>query len=161
MGIMLEIVVPEEVFSRRIQPFGFALAEVSWRVKMFTHDGVVLSALSLEEPKVIVAVSFWPHQEVARRYFKGTFTVSLCAPDGSPGRVRLQVRLDAATVDELFTAATLLNPHPDHRSVRRAKRQFADFLRASMPEALVTWSPAHYWWEEPGEVGHGMPVRVG
>ena len=39
MGAVLDVDVPQKVFNRRIHPFGIALAQVSWRVKMFTHDG--------------------------------------------------------------------------------------------------------------------------
>jgi hypothetical protein len=161
MGIMLEIEVPQEVFSRRIQPFGIALAEVSWRVKMFTHDGVVLAALYLEEPNVIIALSFWPCQEEARLHFKGAFEISLYAADVPDGRVRLEVQLDSATVEELFMAAELINPHPNRASARRAEKHFTEFLHASFPDTLVAWARAHGWREEPRMTESRMPVRVG
>src|SRR5581483_8499659 len=102
MGRVLEVEVPQEIFNRRIQPFGIALAEVSWRVKMFTHDGVVLAALYLEEPNLLIALSFWPHIALARQYFKGVFEMSLFGPDNPESRVRLEVQLDTVTVEELF-----------------------------------------------------------
>jgi len=161
MGVMLEVEVPQEVFSRRIQPFGLALAEVSWRVKMFTHDGVVLAALYLEEPNLIVALSFWPYEEVARVYFKGAFEISLCSPDSPYGRVRLEVQLDAATVEELFVTAALINPRPSRVSARRAEKHFAEFLSASFPNTLIAWSRAHRWQDEPRSDELGVPIRVG
>ncbi len=161
MGIMLEVEVPQEVFSRRIQPFGVALAEVSWRVKMFTHDGVVLAALYLEEPNLIIALSFWPHEEDARSYFKGAFEISLYTAGGPEGRVRLEVQLDAATVEELFMAANLINPHPSRVSARRAEQHFTNFLNANFPDAVVTWAQTHRWRQEPGLTGSGIPIRVG
>ena len=161
MGIMLEVEVPQEVFSRRIQPFGIVLAEVSWRVKMFTHDGVVLAALYLEEPNLIVALSFWPHAEDARSHFKGAFEICLYAADGPDGRVRLDVQLDAATVEELFMAAKLINPHPGRTSARYAEQHFTDFLTASFPDTVVTWALTHQWLQEPLMAESGVPVRVG
>src|ERR1700740_802610 len=98
MGTMLEVEVSQEVFSRRIQPFGIALAEVSWRVKMFTHDGIVLAALYLEEPNLIIAFSFWPHIDLARQHFRGIFEISLFSRENPENRVRLEVQLDAVTV---------------------------------------------------------------
>ena len=161
MGVMLEVEVPQEVFSRRIQPFGIALAEVSWRVKMFTHDGVVLAALHLEEPNLLIALSFWPHEEEARRYFKGAFEICLDAADNPHGRVRMEVQLDAATVEELFMTAELINPHPSRASARRAKRHFADFLSASFPDTLVAWARAHRWSQEHRSAKSAVPIRVG
>ncbi|HJY79582.1 MAG TPA: hypothetical protein VKK81_00645 [Candidatus Binatia bacterium] len=161
MGIMLEIEVPQEVFSRRIQPFGIALAEVSWRVKMFTHDGVVLAALHLEEPNLIVALSFWPRAEDARLHFKGAFEICLYTADGPDGGVRLDVQLDAATVEELFMAAKLINPHPGRTSARCAEQHFTNFLNASFPNTLVTWARTHQWLQEPLMAESGVPVRVG
>ena len=94
MGAVLDVDVPHKMFARRIQPFGIALAEVSWRVKMFTHDGVVLAAIYLEEPNLIVGMSFWQDEEAARHLFRGTFEIGLCAdgrpagPGASGGRTR-------------------------------------------------------------------------
>src|SRR5262245_4460894 len=119
MATVLEVEVPQEVFSNRIQPFGVVLAEVSWRMKMFSHDGVVLAALYLEEPNLIVALSFGLQQGTARRFFKGAFEICLYCDEVPDGRVRLAVRLDASTVEELFVAADLINPHPSRTSVRR------------------------------------------
>jgi hypothetical protein len=161
MGIMLEVEVPQEVFNRRIQPFGIALAEVSWRVKMFTHDGVVLAALYLEEPNLIVAFSFWPREKDARSYFRGAFEICLSAVGGPEGRVRLDVQLDAATVEELFMAAELINPHPGRTSARRAEQHFTNFLNTSFPDTVVTWALTHRWLQEPLMAESGVPVRVG
>jgi hypothetical protein len=161
MGTMLEVEVPQEVFDRRIQPFGIALAEVSWRVKMFTHDGVVLAALYLEEPNVIVAFSFWPRGEDARLYFKGAFEICLSAPGDPNGRVRLDVQLDAATIEELFTAAELINPHPNRTSARRAEQHFTHFLTTSFPGTVVTWARTYRWLQEPLMAESGVLVRVG
>jgi hypothetical protein len=161
MGILLEIAVPQEVFHCRIQPFGLALAEVSWRVKMFTHDGVVLAALYLEEPNLIIALSFWPHEEDARSYFKGTFEICLYASGGAEGRVRFEVQLDATTVDELFLAAELINPRPGRVSARRAEHHFTNFLKVSFPHAMVAWARVHRWRQEPAMTESGLPMRVG
>jgi len=161
MAEMLEIEVPQEVFSRRIQPFGIALAEVSWRVKMFTHDGIVLAALYLEEPNLILAFSFWPQTELARQYFRGVFEISLFGPDNPESRVRLEVQLDAVTVEELFMAAELINAKPTRAGARRAEKHFAGFLRASFPDATVAWAKSHGWRQEPRMNEGGMQVRVG
>lgn len=161
MGTVLEVEVPREVFNRRIQPFGIALAEVSWRVKMFTHDGVVLAALHLEEPNLIIALSFWPHAEIARRLFKGKFEIGLVSAESSIDRVRMDVQLDAATVEELFVAAELINSHPSRASVRRAEKHFVDFLAASFPETLVVWADVHHWRERRRRVESAVPIRVG
>ncbi|MCS6924571.1 MAG: hypothetical protein NZ578_01595 [Candidatus Binatia bacterium] len=161
MGAVLEVELAEEVFSRRIQPFGLALAEVSWRMKMFTYDGVVLAALCLEEPKLVIALSFWPEQDRARCFFKGTFEVWLSAGDVPCNRVRLEVRLDAATVDELFVAAALINPRPNRQSARRAQKHFADFLALQFPDTMVTWARAHRWRDEVLATETGTPMRVG
>jgi hypothetical protein len=161
MGVMLEVEVPQEVFDRRIQPFGIALAEVSWRVKMFTHDGVVLTALYLEEPNLIIALSFWPHEDTARLYFRDAFEMSLYSGGNPHGRVRFRVQLDAATVDELFMAAELINPHPSRISARRAEKHFADFLSATFPDVRVTWSRTHRWRKDPRSAVSRLPVRVG
>ncbi|MGE0826514.1 MAG: hypothetical protein AB7G75_18415 [Candidatus Binatia bacterium] len=161
MARVLEVEVPQNVFNRRIQPFGIALAEVSWRVKMFTHDGVVLAALQLEEPNLIVAFSFWPHADLARRCFKGAFEISLLAGKAPHGRVRMDVQLDAATVEELFVAAELINAHPTRTSVRRAEKHFAEFLAASFPEAMIVWAGAHRWRERRNRTETMVPIRVG
>ena len=161
MGVLLEVAVPQEVFNRRIQPFGVALAEVSWRVKMFTHDGAVLAALYLEEPNLIIALSFWPHEEAARLYFKGAFEIGLYAADGAEGRVRLDVQLDAGTVNELFMAAELINSRPSRASARRAEQHFANFLNTSFPDTVVTWARAHRWRQEPAMTESDLPIRVG
>ena len=161
MGTVLEVEVPQKVFSRRIQPFGIALAEVAWRVKMFTHDGVVLAALHLEEPNLIIALSFWPQAEIARRLFKGKFEISLVSVESSMNRVRMDVQLDAATVEELFVAAELINAHPSRTSVRRAEKHFVDFLAVGFPETLVVWADAHRWRERRRRVESAVPIRVG
>ena len=161
MAAMLEIEVPQEVFSRRIQPFGIALAEVSWRVKMFTHDGIVLAALYLEEPNLILAFSFWPHTDLARQHFKGIFEISLFGPENPESRVRLEVQLDAVTVEELFMAAELINAKPNRSSARRAEKHFTGFLGASFPDAIVAWAKSHCWRQETRMSESGIPVRVG
>lgn len=161
MSAMLEVEVPQDVFSRRIQPFGMALAEVSWRVKMFTHDGIVLAALYLEEPNLIVAFSFWPHTDVARQYFRGVFEISLFGTDHSESRVRLEVQLDAVTVEELFMAAEMINAHPTRVSMRRAEKHFTAFLHTSFPDSVVTWARSHCWRQEPRMSESGLQVRVG
>jgi endonuclease/exonuclease/phosphatase (EEP) superfamily protein YafD len=161
MAGVLEVEVPQGVFSRRIQPFGVALAEVSWRVKMFTHDGVVLAALQLEEPNLIIALPFWPHPEVARRLFKGKFEISLVSTESSSDRVRMDVQLDAATVEELFLAAELINANPNRVSVRRAEKHFTDFLTTNFPDTLVVWAHDHRWRERRRRIEHAAPIRVG
>lgn len=161
MGAVLEVEIAEEVFSRRIQPFGLALAEVSWRMKMFTYDGVVLAALCLEEPKLIIALSFWPDQGQASCFFKGTFEIWLSASDVPYDRVRLKVHLDGTTVDELFVAAALINPQPNRQSARRAQKHFADFLALQFPDTKVTWARAHRWREGVLAAETGAPMRVG
>ena len=161
MGSVLEVEVPQEVFSRRIQPFGIALAEVSWRVKMFTHDGVVLAALQLEEPSLVIALSFWPHPELARRFFRGRFEISLVATESSENRVRMDVQLDSATIEELFLAAELINPTPNRSSVRRAEKHFVEFLAAQFPDYRVVWSETHRWRVRRRRADDSVPVRVG
>ncbi|MGH7962007.1 MAG: hypothetical protein ACRERD_09310 [Candidatus Binatia bacterium] len=161
MGVVLEVEVPQEVFSRRIQPFGIALAEVSWRVKMFTHEGVVLAALYLQEPDLIIALSFWPDEESARRFLKRTFEIGLCAAESPPGRVCLRVQLDAAMVDELFMAASLVNPRPGRINARRGEKHFADFLTVTFPDTSVVWARAYHWREAPRRAASSMPIRVG
>ncbi len=161
MASVLEVEVPQEVFRRRIQPFGIALAEVSWRIKMFTHDGVILAALQLEEPNLIVALSFWPHANIARRLFKGNFEISLLTPDTHDNRVRMDVALDATTIEELFIAAELINAHPNRASARRAEKHFLEFLTASFPDTHVVWAATHRWRVRRRRVEATMPVRVG
>jgi hypothetical protein len=161
MASVLEVEVPQEVFRRRIQPFGIALAEVSWRIKMFTHDGVILAALQLEEPNLIVAFSFWPHADIARRLFKGNFEISLLAPGAQDNRVRMDVALDATTIEELFVAAELINAHPNRASARRAEKHFLEFLTASFPDTHVVWAATHRWRVRRRRVEATMPVRVG
>ena len=161
MGRVLEVEVPQDVFSRRIQPFGIALAEVSWRVKMFTHDGVVLAALHLEEPNLIIALSFWPQAELARRCFKGNFEISLISVNTPSSRVRMDVQLDATTVEELFVAAELINARPTRTGVRRAEKHFAEFLKASFPDLVVVWADAYRWRERRRRVDVTTPIRVG
>lgn len=161
MGVVLEVEVPQEVFSRRIQPFGIALAEVSWRVKMFTHEGVVLAALYLQEPDLIIALSFWPDEGAARRFLKGTFEIGLCSDDSPPGRVCLGVQLDAAMIDELFMAAALINPRPGRANARRGVKHFADFLTTTFPDTLVVWAQGHHWKEKPWHAMSNMERRVG
>lgn len=161
MGAVLEVELSEEVFSRRIQPFGLALAEVSWRMKMFTYDGVVLAALCLEEPKLIIALSFWPDHSQASCFFKGRFEIWLCAGGIPYDRVRLEVHLDATTVDELFVAAALINPQPSRQSARRAQKHFADFLAMQFPDTKLTWARAHRWRDAVLAAETRAPMRVG
>lgn len=161
MGVVLEVEIPQEVFHRRVQPFGVALAEVSWRMKMFAHDGVVLSALALEEPKLLVALSFWPYREDARRYCRDIFSVSIFPTESTNEYVHCAIKLDESVVEELFVAAELLNPNPDHASARRAERHFADFLRLSFPDTLITWSRTHRWREDSWHALCEVPMRVG
>lgn len=161
MASVLEVEVPQEVFNRRIQPFGIALAEVSWRIKMFTHDGVVLTALQLEEPNLIIALSFWPHADIARRLFKGNFEISLIAPGQQDNRVRMDVSLDAATIEELFVAAELINANPSRVSARRAEKHFIEFLATSFPDTHVVWAATHRWRVRRRRIDSTVPVRVG
>ena len=161
MGRVLEVEVPQDIFSRRIQPFGIALAEVSWRVKMFTHDGVVLAALHLEEPNLIIALSFWPQAELARRCFKGNFEISLVAVNTPSSRVRMDVQLDATTVEELFVAAELINARPTRAGARRAEKHFAEFLKASFPDMVVAWADSYRWRERRRRIDVSTPIRVG
>jgi hypothetical protein len=128
---------------------------------MFTHDGVILAALYLEEPNLILALSFWPHQAEARQHFKGAFEVSLYGSDNPDSRVRMEVQLDAVTVEELFMAAELINAHPTRPSARRAEKHFNEFLAASFPDSIAAWVKGHRWREEPGIAESGTPVRVG
>ena len=161
MGAVLDVDIPQKMFARRIQPFGIALAEVAWRVKMFTHDGVVLAAIYLEEPNLIVGMSFWQDEEAARHLFRGTFEIGLCADADPPGRVRLAVELDTEMVDELFTAAELLNPHPNRTSASRAKRHFSHFLSEAFPDTPQVWSRSHSWRTARRARRAAQPIRVG
>ena len=161
MGVVLEVEVPQREFNRRIQPFGIALAEVSWRVKMFTHEGVVLAALYLEEPDLILAIPFWPDIASARQLFKGSFEICLCSADDPPGRVRLAVQLDPAMVEELFVAAELINPRPTKACVLRAKKYFTEFLGMGFPDSKVTWARSHLWQDVPQYLEANTPIRVG
>ena len=161
MASVLEVEVPQEVFSCRIQPFGIALAEVSWRIKMFTHDGVILTALQLEEPNLIIALSFWPHADIARRLFKGNFEISLVTPSNQDNRVRMDVSLDAATIEELFVAAELINATPSRVSARRAEKHFLEFLTLSFPDTHVVWAATYRWRVRRRRIDSTVPVRVG
>lgn len=161
MGVVLEVEVPQRVFNRRIQPFGIALAEVSWRVKIFTHEGIVLSALYLEEPDLILAMPFWPDADVARRLFKGRFEICLCSAADPSGRVRLAVQLDPTMVEELFVAAGLINPKPSKASAKRAEKHFTEFLALSFPDSQVVWVRSYRWQEVPEYLEATTPIRVG
>lgn len=161
MASVLEVEVPQEVFRRRIQPFGIALAEVSWRIKMFTHDGVILTALQLEEPNLIVALSFWQHADIARRLFKGNFEISLVTFGNQDNRVRMDVSLDAATIEELFVAAELINATPSRVSARRAEKHFLEFLTLSFPDAHVVWAVTYRWRVQRRRINSTVSVRVG
>jgi hypothetical protein len=160
MASVLEVEVPQEVF-RRIQPFGIALAEVSWRIKMFTHDGVILTALQLEEPNLIVALSFWQHADIARHLFKGNFEISLVTFGNQDNRVRIDVSLDAATIEELFVAAELINATPSRISARRAEKHFLEFLTLSFPDTHVVWAATYRWRVRRRRIDSTVPVRVG
>jgi endonuclease/exonuclease/phosphatase (EEP) superfamily protein YafD len=161
MASVLEVEVPQEVFRSRIQPFGIALAEVSWRIKMFTHDGVILTALQLEEPNLIVALSFWQHADIARRLFKGNFEISLVTFGNQDNRVRMDVSLDAATIEELFVAAELINATPSPVSARRAEKHFLEFLTLSFPDTHVVWAATYRWRVRRRRIDSTVPVRVG
>jgi len=161
MASVLEVEVPQEVFNCRIQPFGIALAEVSWRIKMFTHDGVILTALQLEEPNLIIALSFWPHADVARRLFKGNFEISLVTFGNQDNRVRMDVSLDAATIEELFVAAELINATPSRLSARRAEKHFLEFLTFSFPDTHVVWATTYRWRVRRRRIDSTVPIRVG
>jgi len=161
MGVVLEVEVPQREFNRRIQPFGIALAEVSWRVKMFTHEGVVLAALHLEEPDIILALSFWPDADEARRLFKGSFQICLCSSADPPGRVRLSVQLDPAMVEELFVAAELIKRNPLQANAKRAEKYYVDFLNMAFPDSKVVWARSYCWHDAPQYSELAMPIRVG
>lgn len=161
MGAVLDVGIPQKMFVRRIQPFGIALAQVSWRVKMFTHDGVVLAAVYLEEPNLIIGISFWQDEEAAWHLFKGALEIGLCADTNPPGRVRLTVELDAKMVDELFMAAELLNPRPTRTSASRARRHFSHFLSEAFPDTPQVWSRSHSWRAARRTKRAAQPIRVG
>ena len=160
MGVV-EVEVPLEIFASRLQPFGVALAEVSWRVKMFTYDGVVLSALHLVEPEVVVAMCFWPETQALRQTFQGSFELCLSPPDGHVGRVRLNLQIDGKMVEELFQAAGLVNSSPSEDSAVRARQYFEDFLALDFPEAKVEWGKVLSWHTGPGFIEVGDSMRVG
>lgn len=161
MGMVLEVEVPQRAFKRRVQPFGIALADVSWRVKMFTHEGVVLSALYLEEPDIILALSFWPDTDEARRLFKGSFEICLCSSADPSGRVRLSVQLDPTMVEELFVAAELVKPNPLRAHAKRAEKYFVDFLNMAFPDSIVVWARSYCWQDAPQYGESAVPIRVG
>ncbi len=161
MGAVLDVDMPQKMFARRIQPFGIALAQVSWRVKMFTHDGVVLAAVYLEEPNLVVGMSFWQDEETARHLFRGAVEIGLCADTDPPGRVCLRVELDTEMVDELFTAAERLNPCPTRTSASRAKRHFSHFLSEAFPDTPQVWSRSYSWRADRSPRRAAQPIRVG
>ncbi len=161
MGVVLEVEVPQRAFNRRIQPFAIALAEVSWRVKMFTHEGVVLAALYLEEPDLILALALWPNADSARRLFKGHFEICLCSAADPTGRVRLAVQIDPDMVEELFVAAELINPKPSKASAKRAEKYFTEFLALGFPDSQVVWARSCRWQEAPEYLEATTPIRVG
>ena len=161
MGAVLEVEVPQRAFNRRIQPFGIVLAEVSWRVKMFTHEGVVLSALYLEEPDLVLTMPFWPEADSARRSFKGSFEICLYSAADPPERVRLAVQLDPVMVEELFVAAELINPRPSKAGVKRAGKYFTEILALDFPDSQVVWARSCRWQEMPESLEARDPIRVG
>ena len=156
-----EVEVPLDIFASRVQPFGVALAEVSWRVKMFTYDGVVLSALHLVEPEVVVAMCFWPETQVLRQTFQGRFELCLTPPEGHVGRVRLDLQIQKKMVEELFQAAELVNPYPSEDSACRARKYFEEFLVLDFPDAKVEWGKVLSWHNGPGFIEVNDPIRVG
>ena len=160
MGVV-EVEVPLEIFASRLQPFGVALAEVSWRVKMFTYDGVVLSALHLVEPEVVVAMCFWPETQALRETFQGNFELCLSPPDGHVGRVRLNLQFDEKMVEGIFQAAGQVNPYPSDDSAVRARQYFEDFLALGFPDAKVEWGKVLRWHTGPGFIEVSDPIRVG
>ncbi len=160
MGVVLEVEVPQRAFNRRIQPFAIALVEVSWHVKMFTSEGVVLTALYLEEPDLILA-ALWPNIDSARRLFKGYFEICLCSAADPAGRVRLAVQLDPAMVEELFVAAELINPNPSQASAKRAASHFTEFLTVGFPDSHVAWARSCRWQDAPAYLEATTPIRVG
>lgn len=128
---------------------------------MFAHDGIVLAAVYLEEPNVIVAMSFWPEEDAARCFFKGAFEIGLCSDNDPHGRVRLAVELETEMVDELFAAAELMNPRPNRTSARRAERHFSSYLSEDFPDTPQVWSRSHSWRAEMRRKSTAQPIRVG
>lgn len=161
MGVVLEAGVPHREFQRRLQPFGIALAEVSWQVKMFAHDGVVLAALYLQEPDVVAAFTLWPDPDVARQFFKGRFEIRLRAVRASNERVRLAVQVNPHMVEEMFVAASSMNGRPCRTSALRAEASFADCLGASFPGARLFWIRSYAWLEAPDGLESAGHMRVG
>lgn len=161
MGVVLEAGVPHREFQRRLQPFGLALAEVSWQVRMFAHDGVVLAALYLQEPDLVAAFTLWPDPDVARRFFKGRFEIRLRAVRASDERVRLAVRVNPNMVEEIFVAAALMNEQPCRTSALRAEASFADCLGASFPNARLLWVRSYAWLEASDVLEFAGHMRVG
>lgn len=161
MGVVLEAGVPHREFQRRLQPFGLALAEVSWQVKMFAHDGVVLAALYLQEPDLVAAFTLWPDPDVARRFFKGRFEIRLRAVRVPDERVRLAVQVNPNMVEEIFVAAALMNEQPCRTNALRAEASFADCLGASFPNARLLWVRSYAWLEAPDGPEFAGHMRVG
>ena len=161
MGVVLEAGVPHREFQRRLQPFGIALAEVSWQMRMFAHDGVVLAALYLQEPDLVAAFTLWPDPDVARRFFKGRFEIRLGAVRVPDARVRLAVRVNPNLVEEMFVAASLMNGRPCRTSALRAEVSFADCLGASFPDARLVWVRSYAWLEAPDDLASVASMRVG
>ncbi len=161
MGVALEVEVPQRVFNRRIQPFAIALAEVSWRVKMFTHEGVVLAALHLEEPDLTLATVLWPDVDSARRLFKGRLEICLCSAADPAGRVRLAVQIDPDMVEELFAAAELINSKPSKAGAKRAKKYFTELLALNFPDSEVVWVWSYQWQDTAEYLEETTPIRVG
>ena len=161
MGVVLEAGVPHREFQRRLQPFGIALAEVSWQVKMFAHDGVVLAALYLQEPDLVAAFTLWLDPDVARQFFKGRFKIRLRAVRASDERVRLAVQVNPHMVEEMFVAASSMNGQPCRTSALRAEASFADCLGASFPGARLFWVRSYTWLEAPDGLESAGHMRVG
>lgn len=161
MGVALEAGVPAREFLRRIQPFGIALAEISWQVKMYAQEGVVLAALYLEEPDVVVTVRLWPDADVARRLFKGSVEIRLRDAHQLGEWVRLAVQIDPGMVEEMFVAASLMNDRPSETSARRAEEHFADCLALSFPSARLVRVRSYTWREAPECPEFATPIRVG
>ncbi len=161
MGAVLDVDIPQKMFARRIQPFSIALAQVSWQVKMFTHDGVVLAAVYLEEPNLIVGLSFWQDEATARHLLRGACEIGLCVDTDPLGRARLTVELDTEMVNDLFLAAKLTNPRPTRTSASRAKRHFSRFLSEAFPDTPRVWSRSHRWRAARRTRRANQPIRVG
>lgn len=161
MGVVLEAGVPHREFQRRLQPFGLALAEVSWQVKMFAHDGVVLAALYLQEPDLVAAFTLWPDPDVARRFFKGRFEIRLRAVRAPDERVRLAVHVNPNMVEDMFVIASSMNGRPCRTSALRAETSFADCLGASFPGARLLWVRSYAWLEASDGLESAGRMRVG